>query len=84
MNIGKTYCGKTIMITEEYIFLTLRLGPQWYHTECFTLNMYYKMQLITAIIVKVSSTDEALIAWWGIQLLVFCVCFAGLFGGSLH
>jgi len=25
--------------------------------------MYYKMQLITAIIVKVSSTDEALIAW---------------------
>ena len=37
------------MITEENIFLTLSLGPQSYHTECFTLNMYYKMQLITAI-----------------------------------
>jgi len=37
------------MITEENIFLTLSLGPQSYHTECFTLNMYYEIQLITAI-----------------------------------
>ena len=53
MNIGKTYCGKTIrqsiMIIEENILLTFSLGPQSYHTECCTLDMYYKMQLITAI-----------------------------------
>ena len=53
MNIGKTYCGKTIrqsiMIIEENIILTFSLGPQSYHTECCTLDMYYKMQLITAI-----------------------------------
>ena len=37
------------MITEDKIFLTLSLGPQSYHIECFTLNMYYKMQLFSAI-----------------------------------
>ena len=37
------------MIIEENILLTLSLGPQSYHTECCTLDMYYKMQLITAI-----------------------------------
>ena len=37
------------MITEENILLTLSLAPQSYHNGCFTLNMYYKMQLITAI-----------------------------------
>jgi len=37
------------MIIEENILLTLSLAPQSYHTECFTFNMYYKMQLITAI-----------------------------------
>jgi len=36
------------MIIEENILITLSLAPQSYHTECFTLNMYYKMQLITA------------------------------------
>ena len=37
------------MIIEENISLTLSLGPQSYHTEYCTLNIYYKMQLITAI-----------------------------------
>jgi len=40
---------QSIMIIEENILLTLSLAPQSYHTECCTLNMYYKMQLITAI-----------------------------------
>jgi len=31
------------MLTEEKIFLTLSVGPQSYHTECVTFNMYYKM-----------------------------------------
>jgi len=37
------------MMIEENVLLTFSLGPQSYHTECFTLDMYYKMQLITAI-----------------------------------
>ena len=37
------------MIIEENILLTFSLGPQSYHTECCTLDMFYKMQLITAI-----------------------------------
>ena len=51
MNIGKTYCGKTIRDNQswEKILLTFSLGPQSYHTECCTLDMFYKMQLIIAI-----------------------------------
>jgi len=37
------------MIIEENIVLTLSLGTQSYHTECCTLNMFHKMQFITAI-----------------------------------
>jgi len=37
------------MRVEENILLTLSLDHQYYHTECCTLDMYYKMQLITAI-----------------------------------
>ena len=37
------------MIIEENVSLTLSMGPQSYHTECFTLDMFYKMQLIIAI-----------------------------------
>jgi len=40
---------QSIKIIEENILLTLSLAPQSYHTECCTLNMYYKVQLITAI-----------------------------------
>ena len=53
MNIGKTYCGKTmvqsIMIIEENIWLTFSLGPQSYQTECCILDMFYQMQLISVI-----------------------------------
>ena len=56
MNIGQTYCGKTIKDNQslewkKIILLTHTLDFQSYHTECCTLDyiLYYELQLTTAL-----------------------------------
>ena len=64
------------MIIEENILLTFSLGPQSYHTECCTLNMFYKMQLITAIYCLTlfqSLLDQPLAADLTIVMFIFAI-----------
>ena len=66
------------MIIEENILLTFSLGPQSYHTECCTLNMYYKMQLITVIYclnLFKSLLDQPLAADLSLVMFIFAILF---------
>ena len=66
------------MIIEEIILLTFSLGPQSYHTECFTLDMFYKMQLIIAIYCLTlfqSLLDQPLAADLRIVMFIFAILF---------
>ena len=81
MNIGKTYCGKTIgqsiMMIEENVLLTFSLGPQSY-TECCLLDMFYKMQLITAIYCLTlfqSLLGQPLAADLSLVMFIFAILF---------
>ena len=63
------------MIIDENILLTFSLGPQSYHTECCTLNMYYKMKLITAIycLNLMSLLDQSLAAELSLVMFIFAI-----------
>jgi len=66
------------MIIEENIFLTFSLGPQSYHTECCTLDVFYKMQLITAIYclnLFQSLLDQPIAVYLGIVMFILAILF---------
>ena len=66
------------MIIEENILLTFSMGPQSYHTKCCTLDMFYKIQLITAIycLKKIQSLlDQPLAADLSLVVFIFAILF---------
>ena len=66
------------MIIEENIVLTLSLGTQSYHTECCTLNMFHKMQLIIAIYCLTlfqSLLDQPLATDLSLLMFIFAIFF---------
>jgi len=66
------------MIIEENILLTFSLGPQSYHTKCCTLDMFYKIQLITAIYclnLFQSLLDQPLAADLSLVVFIFAILF---------
>ena len=64
------------MIIDENILLTFSLGPQSDHTECCTLDMFYKMKLITAIYclnLFKSLLDQPLAAELSLVMFIFAI-----------
>ena len=64
------------MRNEENILLTLSLGPQSCHTECFTKDMYYKMQLIIAVYCLTLIQSLPLAADLSLVMFIFAILFS--------
>ena len=54
------------------------MSPQSYHTKCCTLDMFYKIQLITAIYclnLFQSLLDQPLAAYLSLVMFIFAILF---------